>query len=393
MTKQQLLPCLETTCGLLAELARENHPAAMPLREAWLIDLHLQGCLSAAEAATLGNVSEEQFRSWLQQRHNFHLLGTANQNGKTVPSAQAPEFSIVLPIYNEQENIPKLYNRVTDVLKSLGTYEIIFVNDGSIDDSPKVIRQLKENDSCVRLLNLSRNFGHQAAITAGIDRSRGQAVMLLDADLQDPPELLPLMIEKWREGFHVVYAVRQKRQENIFKRSAYFIFYRLLRMLAEIDIPLDSGDFCLMDRVVVEQLRQLPERNRFLRGLRSWVGFRQTSLLYERHARYLGEPKYTLKKLVKLALDGLIAFSSAPLRLAAYLGFSTSIAGLGYLCYALMARLFFGSVPQGWTSLVALILLLGGAQLVLLGVLGEYIARIYEECKQRPSYIVAECLD
>ncbi len=216
--------------------------------------------------------------------------------------------------------------------------------------------------------------------------------MLLDADLQDPPELLGAMIDKWREGFHVVYAVRRKRRENMAKRACYFVFYRVLRALADIEIPLDSGDFCLMDRVVVDHLKSLPERNRFLRGLRSWLGFEQFALPYDRQARAHGEPKYTLRKLIKLALDGLISFSSFPLRAAAYLGVATSLAGFCYLAYALALRLLGDSMPPGWASIIAVLLLLGGTQLIVLGVLGEYIARIYDESKQRPGYIVAEFL-
>jgi dolichol-phosphate mannosyltransferase len=301
---------------------------------------------------------------------------------------QEIELSVVLPIYNEAENIPELYHRLRPVLGEAS--EILFVNDGSSDNSPDLIAELHEEDPRVKLISFSRNFGHQAAITAGIDYSSGKAVVLMDADLQDPPELLPNMIERWRDGVEVVYAVRHKRKESLFKRGAYFGFYRLLQFVSNINIPLDSGDFCLMDRKVVEQIKSMPEKNRFLRGLRSWVGFRQEPLHYERDARHAGEAKYTFHKLVRLALDGILSFSSFPLRLATYAGLLTCCAGVSYLTYALIKFFTAGSAPHGWTSLAALILMIGGVQLVLLGAIGEYIARIYDETKQRPNYIVKE---
>ena len=305
------------------------------------------------------------------------------------------ELSIVLPIYNEAENLPELYRRLcqtldhTDIAQKV---ELLFVNDGSSDRSAELITALHQQDSRVALLNFSRNFGHQAAITAGIDYSRGKAVVLMDADLQDPPELLPQMREQWRNGVEVVYAVRRKRKESIFKRAAYFMFYHLLQLISNINIPLDSGDFCLMDRRVVEQLKALPEKNRFLRGLRSWVGYRQVALPCERDARHAGEAKYTFRKLMRLALDGILSFSSFPLRVATYIGLMTCAAGVLYLIYILAFHFIGGVAPQGWTSLIALVLLIGGVQLVLLGAIGEYIARIYDETKQRPNYIVREFL-
>ncbi len=305
------------------------------------------------------------------------------------------ELSIVLPIYNEAENIPELYRRLTQTLeleKAMQSVEILFINDGSSDRSAELISALHQTDSRVKLLSFSRNFGHQAAITAGMDYSRGQAVVLMDADLQDPPELLLQLLEQWRSGAEVVYAVRHKRKESVFKRTAYFGFYRLLQFVSNVDIPLDSGDFCLMDRRVVEQLKALPEKNRFLRGLRSWVGYRQVAVHYEREARFAGEAKYTFRKLMRLALDGILSFSSLPLRLATYIGLLTCGAGVLYLIYILAYHFFGGVAPQGWTSIIALVLLIGGVQLVLLGAIGEYIARIYDETKQRPNYIVREYL-
>lgn len=309
-------------------------------------------------------------------------------------SKESLEVSVILPIYNEEENLNELYRRLTEVLKSkVSGYEIIFVNDGSRDNSKKLIAGFYEHDKNVKLINFSRNFGHQAAFSAGIDYCRGEAVILMDSDLQDPPEVLPEMIDKWRGGADVVYAVRKKRKETAFKKSSYFFFYRFLQLVANIDIPLDSGDFCLMNRRVVEELKSLPERNRFLRGLRSWVGFEQAELCYERDARFAGEPKYNYRKLAGLALNGIISFSSFPLRLATYLGFLTFLLGIIFLSFIVVLYFISGQAPQGWTSLTVIVLLVGGVQLVLLGAIGEYIARIYDETKQRPNYIVKDSLN
>lgn len=308
---------------------------------------------------------------------------------------ERPELTIVLPIFNEEANIPELYRRLCQAFNCIElarNVEILFVDDGSSDASATLITRLHKEDPRVRLLSFSRNFGHQAAITAGIDYSYGQAIVLMDADLQDPPELLLQMIEQWRNGAEVVYAVRHKRKESIFKRLSYFTFYRLLQLISNIDIPLDSGDFCLMDRRVAEQIKALPEKNRFLRGLRSWVGYRQVAVHYEREARYAGEAKYTFRKLFRLALDGILSFSSFPLRLATYVGLLTCAAGVMYLGYIMAFRFVGGIAPQGWTSLIALVLLIGGVQLIILGAIGEYIARIYDETKQRPNYIVRDYL-
>lgn len=378
---------LDETKLLLNELTQRQHCAASMLREAWAIDRLLLGDLSVSEAAELGGASEDQFRCWLQRRGISHVLDSNMIRTSARPN-RTPEISVVLPVFNEEENINEVYGRLTNVLAEIGDYELIFVNDGSSDRSVALICELQKADERVKLINLSRNFGHQAAITAGMDHSLGKAIILLDADLQDPPEVLAEMIAKWRDGADVVYAVRHKRKDSIFKRGAYFTFYRLLKMLADIDVPLDSGDFCLMDRVVVDQLKALPERNRFLRGLRAWVGFRQVPLHYERHARHAGVAKYRFRHLVKLALDGVVSFSSVPLRFAIYSGFFVCLGGVGYLAFAVISHFINKRVPLGWTSTVALILLLGGSQLILLGVLGEYVARIYDESKKRPSYIV-----
>jgi dolichol-phosphate mannosyltransferase len=325
--------------------------------------------------------------SQLKREIELHLFNESESKIENV------ELSIVLPIYNEEENIPELFTRLVQVIKSVRSAEIIFVNDGSRDSSVELITQLHNQDSRVKLINLSRNFGHQAAITAGIDYSSGNAVVLMDADLQDPPEVLNRMIEIWREGAEVVYAVRQKRKEPVWKKTAYFAFYRLLKLIANIEIPLDSGDFCLMDRKVIQQLKAMPERNRFLRGLRSWVGFKQVALPYERQARFAGKAKYTVRKLMSLALNGILSFSSFPLRMAVYTGLVTCSLAMIFLLYAIGGYLFINQTPQGWTSLIVVVLLVGGVQLILLGAIGEYIARIYDEVKQRPSYIVREYLN
>ncbi|MEI8315554.1 MAG: glycosyltransferase family 2 protein [Verrucomicrobiota bacterium] len=303
-------------------------------------------------------------------------------------------YSVVIPVCNEQENLPELYRRLLAVLQPLNEpYEIIFIDDGSHDNSATLIRALAAENCAVHALFLSRNFGHQAALSAGMDHSRGAAVIAMDADLQDPPEIIPQLIARWRQGFQVVYAVRKKRKEPLLKRMAYLAFYRLLHGLADLDIPVDAGDFSLIDRQVVNILRKMPERNRFIRGLRSWIGFRQCGLEYEREARHAGEPKYTFTRLLKLAFDGFLSFSYVPLRLAFWLGLVSFVLCLVYIGYAIYTKFVFGTNPPGWTSLMIAVMLLGSVQLVLIGIVGEYIARIYDEVKQRPFYIVGEKID
>ena len=313
--------------------------------------------------------------------------GTGGSTERT-DDETAPRLSVVVPVWNEEENLPALYERLAPVLADLGSYEIIIVDDGSHDRSAEIALDLGQRDPGVKVLELSRNFGHQAALSAGLAHARGEAVVFMDADLQDPPELLPEFVRQWEGGNDVVYAVRQKRKEGWAKRFSYFVFYRLLHGMAEVTIPLDSGDFCLMDRRAVDALNALPEKIRFLRGLRSWVGFKQVGVAYDRPARNAGEVKYTRPKLVKLALDGLVSFTSFPLRLASYLGFFTAMAGLLYLAVAVLWRLTVGHVPAGWTSLIAIILVIGGAQLCVSGIIGEYLARVYDETKQRPHYVI-----
>ncbi|PIE35502.1 glycosyltransferase [candidate division KSB3 bacterium] len=299
------------------------------------------------------------------------------------------QISLIFPVYNEAEVLPMLFDRVHGLLNQLAyDVEVIFVNDGSHDRSLELMTEFHRRDPRFKVIDFSRNFGHQVAISAGIDFAQGEAVILLDADLQDPPELLPEFLKKWEEGYKVVYAVRKTRQEHALKRASYATFYRILQKISNIPIPLDSGDFCLMDRVIVDTIKSMRERNRFVRGLRSWAGFQQIGLEYDRDARQGGDVKYTLPKLMKLALDGIFSFSNFPLQIASYSGFIVSVASfLGILIY-LYKKLIIGGEPQGFPTLVIVVLFLGGIQLISLGVIGEYIGRIYDEVKRRPTYIV-----
>jgi dolichol-phosphate mannosyltransferase len=302
-----------------------------------------------------------------------------------------PLVSVVVPLCNEEENLAPLYERITRTMELLDvSFEILLVDDGSRDATPGLIDDLVCRDSRVAAIHLSRNFGHQAAISAGIDHARGQAVIVMDGDLQDPPEVLPGFLELWRQGHDVVYAVRRHRKEGPLKRLAYFAFYRLLRAISELDIPLDSGDFCLMDRRVVNVLKHLPERMRFVRGLRSFAGFRQVGFMYERDARVAGTPKYTLGRLVILAVDGLVSFSSYPLRLVTYLGVATICLAIGLLVWVLVDALLNGTAPRGWASTLVTVLFMGSIQLFSLGIIGEYIRLIFIETKRRPTYIVRD---
>jgi polyisoprenyl-phosphate glycosyltransferase len=299
-----------------------------------------------------------------------------------------PDLSVVIPVYNEDKNLPLLYSRLTNVLKaSEPNYEIVFVDDGSRDESLKLLHQFAAEDPYVTIVELARNFGHQVAISAGLDHSHGRAVIVMDADLQDPPETLPQFIAKWREGYDVVYAIRQQRIEGWLKQLAYRAFYRLLNRVANIDIPLDAGDFCIMDRRVVNLLMSMPERNRFVRGIRSWVGLDQVGLPYERHARHAGQPKYTLARLVYLALDGLVSFSYVPLRFISILGISVSALSIIIAIAYAIIKLTVGLSPPGFATLTVAIFFLAGIQLITIGVIGEYVGRIFEEVKRRPLYV------
>jgi glycosyltransferase involved in cell wall biosynthesis len=312
---------------------------------------------------------------------------------KVAPSTpeQQPELSVVIPVFNEEGNITVLHSRLTAVLEGTHTdYEIIFVDDGSNDESLNQLQNLSVKDKRVLVVELARNFGHQVAISAGLDFARGQAVAVMDADLQDPPEVLPKFIAEWRGGKDVVYAVREQRKEGWLKRTSYAIFYRLLHRVANVHIPLDSGDFCIMDRRVVELLKSMPERSRFVRGIRSWVGLKQVGLPFERAARYAGESKYTLSRLMLLGLDGLISFSYVPLRLITFLGFSVSALSILMAIFYFVKKLFYGLSPPGFATLIVSIFFLAGIQLITLGVIGEYVGRIFEEAKQRPLYVLRQ---
>lgn len=304
-----------------------------------------------------------------------------------------PTYSLVIPVYNEENNIPELYRRLNRVFEQLGeSVEVILVNDGSRDRTLSLLQDLHEKDPRICYISFARNFGHQIAVTAGLNFVRGQAVIVMDADLQDPPELIPLLVEKWQQGYHVVYAQRtQRRKENWLKRLPAYVFYRLLRRLADIDIPIDTGDFCLMDRKVVDVLNALPERNRYIRGLRSWVGFPQTAIYFEREPRFSGDVKYTFRKSLSLAANGLVSFSRVPLRLSTYLGLLAAAIALLMAVLVLYWRIVAPTSPlTGLATIMIAIFFLGAVQLVSIGILGEYVGRIYEEVKGRPLYVLSE---
>jgi polyisoprenyl-phosphate glycosyltransferase len=298
-------------------------------------------------------------------------------------------------MYNEEEVIEVTYRRLKVVLDTLGeSYEIIFVNDGSRDKTSDIVRGMCNADQGVKLVEFSRNFGHQIAVTAGMDHANGRAVVLIDADLQDPPELIVDMVARWREGYDVVYGKRIGRKgESWFKKTTAAMFYRLLRSMTSVNIPVDTGDFRLMDRKVCDALTSMRERSRFIRGMVSWAGFKQTSVDYVRDERFAGETKYPLRKMIRLSLDAMTSFSTKPLKIAGILGFILSAAGFVYLIIVLYQHFFTDTTTQGWTSLVAISLLFHGITLSLLGVLGEYIGRTYEEAKRRPLYFVSETLN
>jgi len=304
-----------------------------------------------------------------------------------------PIYSLVIPIYNEEENIMEMYRRLHDVIEQLdGDAELILIDDGSRDRSLSMIRELHHRDNRVHYLSLARNFGHQIAVTAGLNFVQGKCIIVMDADLQDPPELILTMIEKWHQEYQVVYAQRISRQkESWLKRLTAYLFYRILRRLAKVDIPVDTGDFCLMDRQVVDILNSMPERNRYIRGLRAWVGFRQTSVLFERNPRFAGDVKYTFGKSLSLAIDGIISFSTVPLRLATYLGIISAAIAMIMILLVLYWRIFAPvSHLIGYTLITISMFFLGSVQLICIGILGEYIGRIYEEVKGRPLYTLKE---
>lgn len=302
------------------------------------------------------------------------------------------DLSIIIPIYNEEGNIEVLYNRLKQVIDSLNvSAEFVFVNDGSRDHSLQLIKTLAFRVADVRYIDFSRNFGHQVAVSAGLDHCTGKAVIIIDADLQDPPELILELYKKWKEGFEVVYAKRRSREgENFLKKWTAKTFYRILKRVTSIKIPLDTGDFRIMDRKVVDVLKQMPEQQKFLRGQISWIGFNQTFVEYDRDARYAGKTGYTYKKMMRFALDGITSFSNLPLKFATIAGFLVS--GITFIVsiYALYARFISRDYVPGWTSLMLAILFIGGVQLISIGIIGEYISRLSANVRNRPLYIIRD---
>jgi len=299
------------------------------------------------------------------------------------------KLSLVVPLLNEEMLVPELYRRVTSAMSFWpGQYEVVVVNDGSVDRTLDILMRYREHDSRWKILDLSRNFGHQNAYTCGIDHAEGDAVILMDGDLQDPPELIREMVDKWRQGYQVVFGVKQSRKEAWPKRAAFGLFYRILNVFSSFPMPLDAGVFSLMDRQVVDHLRALPERNRYIAGLRAWVGFRQTSIEYHRDQRYAGTSRQTLRRLFHLAMDALFSFSYVPLRIATFMGLVSGMCSFLILGRVLYFRLFTDKAILGWASVMVAVTFIGGMILVTLGLIGEYIGRIYDEAKKRPHYIL-----
>jgi glycosyltransferase involved in cell wall biosynthesis len=300
------------------------------------------------------------------------------------------DLSVIIPVYNEENNIDILCNRLTAVITSLAiSYELVFINDGSRDNTLQRIRDLAVNNASVKFIDFSRNFGHQVAVTAGLNFCKGKRIVIIDADLQDPPELIAALHKKMDEGFNVVYAKRKTRDgESFFKLYTAKLFYKLLSRLTAIDIPVDTGDFRMMDRKVVNVLNQMPERHRFIRGMVSWVGFRQGYVEYDRDKRHAGETGYTFKKMLRFAIDGITGFSNVPLRLATYAGFVFSFLSFIMILYALYSKFFSDTYVQGWASIIISVLFIGGIQLICLGVIGEYLLRMDTNIRQRPLYII-----
>jgi dolichol-phosphate mannosyltransferase len=300
------------------------------------------------------------------------------------------KVSVAVPLFNEEQGVPELLRRIGGVLGTLpgGPHEMLFVDDGSSDRTFDLLSEAAASDPRIVVISLSRNFGHQAALSAAIDHVTGDLVVLMDGDMQDPPEAIPRFLEEQRKGFDVVFARRVRRKEGWVLRLCYFVFYRLIAAVSNLRLPLDSGDFAMLSRRVVDNLRAIPEHHRYLRGLRTWVGFRQTGIAIERAERAAGETKYGPIRLIRLALDGIFAFSMAPLRAASILGLATIVGSLGYAAYAVYVKLFEGRSPTGFTALIVALALLSGVQLLVLGVIGEYLGRVYEEAKGRPLYVV-----
>ena len=307
-------------------------------------------------------------------------------------SSACPLVSVVVPAYNEIDNLPELYQQLREEFDKLDAeLELLVVDDGSTDGTLDWLRAASHSDRCVKFLSFSRNFGHQAAITAGMQRATGDVLIIMDADLQDPPQVIPAMLQRWREGYQVVRGTRVEREADPWsKRLFAWSYYRILDHLAKVKIPVDSGDFCLLDRVVVDTFNSLPERNRYVRGLRAWIGFRQIDQPFDRQQRFRGIPKYSFFKSLALAMDGLVSFSYSPLRLATYLGFTSGVLALVMVALVCYWRFFTQSPLVGSFSIITAFLLMGSVQLMTIGIMGEYIGRIYDEVKGRPHYVVKE---
>ncbi|MFO7573286.1 MAG: glycosyltransferase family 2 protein [Gaiellaceae bacterium] len=304
----------------------------------------------------------------------------------------ATRISVAIPLHDEAAVFPELMRRVTEVVDALpgGPHEIVLVDDGSEDETFELVREAAARDGRVVGVRLSRNFGHQAALTAALEAVSGDVVVVMDGDLQDRPEEIPRFLAEHERGYDVVYAQRTRRKEGLALRASYYLFYRLLNRLSELEVPVDSGDFALLSRRVVDELNRLPERHRYLRGLRTWVGFRQTGVAVERDQRAGGDPSYTTGKLLKLAFDGIFSFSVSPLRAAWILGAVASAAASVYALYAIFQRLFLGGTPQGFTALIVAITFFAGIQLLFLGLIGEYLGRVYDEAKGRPHFVIVD---
>jgi glycosyltransferase involved in cell wall biosynthesis len=322
------------------------------------------------------------------------LLRVTDVEGYAGMPTDTALISVVVPVHNEEGTIGELHRRLTSVLAPLGRYEVVLVDDGSSDGTWQAVRELAHTDPQVRLIRLSRNFGHQVALSAGLDHARGDAVVSMDGDLQDPPELIPELIERWRAGSDVVFAIRQRREgETWFKLATASVFYKLINRMSSVEIPEQAGDFRLLSRRALDALLAMPERARYLRGMSSWIGFEQSTVPYARDARYAGETKYPLRRMLHFAGDAVTSFSATPIRLVAALGFLSVALCLVALAWTLYVRLFTEETVAGWTSVVVVVLFLGGVQLLSLGIIGQYVGRIFDEVKDRPLYFVAEAVE
>jgi dolichol-phosphate mannosyltransferase len=303
-------------------------------------------------------------------------------------------YSIVAPCWNEEGNLPELYRRIKEVMEQTGeTWELVLINDGSSDGTAEIMRQLNAQDSRVHFIDFARNFGHQLAVTAGMDYAQGDAVVLIDSDLQDPPELILDMIQQWKDGHKVVFAIREDRKgETWFKLFTAKLFYRLIYRITDVDIPLDTGDFRLMDRQVVQQMKRMKEHHRFIRGMTSWVGFKQTGVYYVREERFAGETKYPLRKMVRFAITAITGFSIFPLQMATFMGFFFALISFLFIIFVMVARLSGSQEFAGQATTLVMVLFLGSIQLISLGIIGEYLGRIYDEVRGRPLYVVNEAV-